>query len=100
MQRSHAPVSQITGGRRYPFNINGQRCLVKHCTSDWGRHSFVTGSRVSGPNVFYRSRSTRDQSDIGPHHRWGVGQLYDNIRGGQMRAYRREDPNPGPSRAL
>ena len=86
---SLAPVSSATGGRRYAFNVEGQRCLVKHCHSDLARHAYITGSRAAGPNVFYRSTSARDQSDIGPHHRWGVGQLYDNVQGGQMRAWDR-----------
>ena len=62
---------------------------MRRCASDLGRHAFVTGSKTAGPNVFTRCASTSDQSDIGPHHRWGVGQLYDNIHGGMMRAWDR-----------
>lgn len=83
------PVSVLTGGRRYSFNNNGQLNLVRYSTSDYGRHSFVTGSNPGGPNVFYRCSSTNDQSDIGPHMLWAVGQLYDNIFGGQMRVWDR-----------
>lgn len=73
------PKSQITGGRRYSFNIDGQLNLVKNCFASEGRHDYVTGARVCGPNVFYNCRSENARADIGPHHRWAVGTLYDNI---------------------
>ncbi|HEY4787260.1 MAG TPA: hypothetical protein VIH57_14475 [Bacteroidales bacterium] len=71
--------SQITGGRRYSFNVNGQMNLVENCETADGRHDFVTGAKVCGPNVFYHCKSIRTHADIGPHHRWAVGTLYDNI---------------------
>jgi hypothetical protein len=71
--------SIISGGRRYSFNIGGQMCLVMNCETTEGRHDYVTGSRVCGPNVFYNSKASKTHADIGPHHRWGVGTLYDNI---------------------
>jgi hypothetical protein len=71
--------SIITGGRRYSFNIGGQMCLVMNCKTTDGRHDFVTGARVCGPNVFYNCKAQNTQNDIGPHHRWSVGTLYDNI---------------------
>ncbi|RYY53041.1 MAG: hypothetical protein EOO09_19370 [Chitinophagaceae bacterium] len=77
--RSFAPKSKITGGRRYAFTIDGQLNLVKNCFSSEGRHDYVTGARVCGPNVFYNCRAERAFADTGPHHRWAVGTLYDNI---------------------
>jgi hypothetical protein len=71
--------SQITGGRRYSFNNTGQMNLFINCTASDGRHDFVTGARVLGPNVFYNCKATTTHADIGPHHRWAVGTLYDNI---------------------
>ena len=71
--------SLITGGRRYSFNVNGQMCLVENCLATDGRHDYVTGARVCGPNVFYNCKAIRTHADIGPHHRWAVGTLYDNI---------------------
>jgi hypothetical protein len=71
--------SQITGGRRYSFSIDGQMCLVMNCEATEGRHDFVTGSRVSGPNVFFNCKASGTHADIGPHHRWSTGTLYDNI---------------------
>ncbi|MDP4292016.1 MAG: hypothetical protein Q8908_13115 [Bacteroidota bacterium] len=71
--------SQITGGRRYSFNINGQMVLVKNCQSEDARHDYVTGARVCGPNVFFNCKARRTHADIGPHHRWATGTLFDNI---------------------
>ena len=71
--------SIITGGRRYSFNVNGQMVLVKNCESTEARHDYVTGARVCGPNVFYHCTTRNAHADIGPHHRWATGTLYDNI---------------------
>jgi hypothetical protein len=73
------PKSKITGSRRYSFNNDGQLNLVMHCYASEGRHDFVTGARVCGPNVFYDCKSENAKADIGPHHRWATGTLYDNI---------------------
>lgn len=73
------PKSQIIGGRRYSFNNDGQLNLVMNCFSSEGRHDYVTGARVCGPNVFYNCRSENAKADIGPHHRWAMGTLFDNI---------------------
>ena len=73
--------SILTGGRRYSFNVDGQRNLVQNCTTRRGRHDYVNGSRTCGPNVFYNCTSTLQNSDIGPHHRWSTGILFDNIVG-------------------
>ena len=50
-----------------------------NCQSTEGRHDYVTGARVCGPNVFYNCTAFQTYADIGPHHRWAVGTLYDNI---------------------
>ncbi|TKB98685.1 hypothetical protein [Pedobacter cryophilus] len=77
--------SQITGGRRYSFNVDGQRTLVKNCTTRSGRHDYVTGSIAAGPNVFYNCTATLQQNNIGPHQRWSTGILFDQIVGnGQL----------------
>ena len=75
----YEPKSVITGSRRYSFNNNGQLNLFMNCHTTEGRHDFVTGARVCGPNVFYNCTAKRAYADIGPHHRWAVGTLYDNI---------------------
>lgn len=71
--------SVITGGRRYSFNNTGQLNLFMNCHTEDGRHDYVTGARVCGPNVFYNSTAKKEHADIGPHHRWAAGTLYDNI---------------------
>ncbi len=79
------PISKIEGGRRYSFNIDGQRNLVKNCTTRNGRHDFANGAQVPGPNVFYKCTASDQKADIGPHHRWATGTLFDNITGnGQL----------------
>jgi hypothetical protein len=71
--------SVITGGRRYSFLNDGQQNLFMNCRSTEARHDYVTGARVAGPNVFYNCTATQTHADIGPHHRWAMGTLYDNI---------------------
>jgi hypothetical protein len=73
------PVSKIDGGRRYAFKCDGQFILFKNLISTHGRHDFATGSRVAGPNVFTNCVATNSYNDIGPHHRWAMGTLYDRI---------------------
>ena len=73
------PISKIEGGRRYSFNCDGQLNLIKNCSARNGRHDYVTGARVCGPNVFTHCTATLTHADIGPHHRWATGTLYDCI---------------------
>jgi hypothetical protein len=76
------PISVITGSRRYSFNISqASFVLMQRCYAREGRHDFVTGSRTRGPNVFADSLGEASYSDIGPHHRYAEGLLFDNIRG-------------------
>jgi hypothetical protein len=83
VQDSHckAMVSELTGGRRYSFNVNGQLCLVQRCTAESARHAFVLGARVAGTNVFLDCKSRNEFGYSEPHHRWSVGGLYDNVEG-------------------
>lgn len=71
--------SIITGARRYSFYCEGQLNLFKACSTTEGRHDYVTGSRVCGPNVFTQCKARNTYADIGPHHRWAMGTLYDII---------------------
>ena len=73
------PVSQISGGRRYAFNLVGQLTLFERCRSRDGRHDFVLGSTVAGPNAFVDCRAENAHADTGPHHRWSVGCLFDKV---------------------
>ncbi|MGF1925121.1 MAG: hypothetical protein ACQUHE_13155, partial [Bacteroidia bacterium] len=71
--KSLAPKSIITGSRRYSFNNDGQLNLFVNCFASEGRHDFVTGAKVRGPNVFFNCVAKDAKADIGPHHRWSVG---------------------------
>ncbi|OKL41857.1 T9SS type A sorting domain-containing protein [Pontibacter flavimaris] len=85
------PKSQTTGSRKYSFNLesNSSNNLFQRCMTWGGRHDYVTGSRVPGPNVFLDCFSDNTQADIGPHHRWATGLLFDNVYGGQIRVRNR-----------
>jgi hypothetical protein len=73
--------SVITGGRRYPFSLDdAQFVLVMRCFAKTGRHDYVTGSNTPGPNVFLDSRAEQSFSELGPHHRWATGTLFDLVR--------------------
>ncbi len=89
------PASRITGGRRYSFYLIGQRSLVQRCATRGGRHDFITGSRTGGPNAFVDCLAVNTHEDIGPHHRWAMGTLWDNIRGGVIRARNRANRGTG-----
>lgn len=88
--------SRIEGSRRYSFNVDGQRTLVKNCTTRNGRHDFVNGAITAGPNVFYNCTATLQLNDIGPHHRWSTGILFDKIVGnGQLNVQNRSTSGSG-----
>ena len=83
-------ASKIEGGRRYPFMINGQLNLMQRCVAIGGRHEFVNQARTPGPNVFVDCIGYRSHSSCGPHHRYSMGDLYDNIQSGKhMESYNR-----------
>ena len=78
---SKHPVSTISGSRRYAFHFHQcEACLVKNCTADMDRHAFVTGFGNPGPNVFTRCTATNMYEDVGPHHHWATGTLYDAVQ--------------------
>ena len=74
------PVSDVSGGRRYSFCVNGgQYTLVKNCYSYDSRHDYVVQARIEGPSVFLNSISDESNGTSEPHHRWSTGTLFDNI---------------------
>ncbi|MEQ1762584.1 MAG: hypothetical protein ABL984_05480 [Pyrinomonadaceae bacterium] len=73
-------VSVITGGRRYSFNVDGQSNLVLRCEAESGRHDFVVGGRVPGPNAFVHCSASNTFASSEPHHRWSTGGLFDNVK--------------------
>lgn len=80
--------SKAIGDRRYSFAIEhgSSNNLIQRCYSEGGRHDFVTGSKVPGPNVFLDCVAVHSSSDTGPHHRWATGTLYDNIKANKINA--------------
>lgn len=90
------PVSQITGGRRYSFNIDSsQDVLFRNCYTREGRHDFVEGSTVTGPNVFVDDRADNTHADAGPHHRYSTAALWDNVKAGQINIQDRGNSGTG-----
>jgi hypothetical protein len=75
------PISQITGGRRYSFDLNdgSQLSLFLRDYARQGRHDFTVQSLVAGPNAFVNCSSTQAYAESGPHQRWSSGTLYDNV---------------------
>ncbi len=75
---SKDPISELRGSRRYAFYMSDcELCLVERCRAEYDRHGFVTGSNAPGPNVFLDCEMSKALSDMGPHHRWASGVLYD-----------------------
>lgn len=89
------PASLIKGGRRYAFALTGSLSLFLRCNARNGRHDYSTSSRTTGPNAFVFGRATKTHSDIGPHHRWATGTLYDNISGGDFNIQDRQNLGTG-----
>ncbi len=90
------PKSFTDGGRKYSFNIgSGSFNLFQRLYTRGGRHDYALGSRVAGPNVFVDCVAEQTFSDIGPHHRYATGSLFDNILGGQTRVWNRGSMGTG-----
>ncbi len=90
------PISPLEGGNRYFFEVDdGMGVLFQRCYASEGRHNFVAGSRVTGPNVWLDSLAEDSHADDGPHHRWATGLLFDNIDTTQLRVQNRADSGSG-----
>ncbi|MFD1630804.1 hypothetical protein [Pseudopedobacter beijingensis] len=91
------PKSVTTGSRKYSFNLEAGASfnLFQRCFAKGGRHDFVTGSRVPGPNVFLDCVAIETNADAGPHHRWATGLLLDNISCGQLQVQNRKAMGSG-----
>lgn len=74
------PVSIITGGRRYNFEVASysNNILFENCHATKGRHAFVSNgaSKVAGI-VFKKCHSSEDFTASESHRRWGQALLYD-----------------------
>lgn len=90
------PKSLIAGGRRYSFHIDDScYVLFQRCYADQGRHDFITGSKTGGPVVFVDGLAENTLNDIGPHHRYAEGILFDNIKGGEIHIQNRTSSGTG-----
>lgn len=92
------PISTLSGGRRYSFHIDkGSFNLIQRCFANKGRHDTVTGSRVTGPNVFLDVLGTQSYNNSGPHHRHATGILFDRVilPGGELDVENRKDSGTG-----
>ncbi len=90
------PKSEVSGGRRYSFNLD-DCCfvLVQRCFTREGRHDFITGSRVPGPNVFVDCLGVDCKADSGNHHRYAEGTLFDNVKATDLAVENRQDSGSG-----
>jgi hypothetical protein len=69
--------------RPFAFDCNGQYVLFQRCTGVSGfAHIVATQDSTPGPNVFLNvTAQGNDQFDGGPHQRWGMSELFDNVGG-------------------
>lgn len=88
---------ETEGARRYVFLYEGNSSfnLTQRCYNQGGRHSFVIGAQVPGPNVFLDCVAVGDSNDSGPHHRWSTGVLYDNTKAYMLRVQNRRYSGSG-----
>lgn len=90
------PNFKVTGGRHYGFNFDGGSFnLFQRCYAKKARHTFVSGSRVTGPNVYLDCSAEESATDSGPHHRWATGTLFDNTQGAELNVQNRQDSGSG-----
>jgi hypothetical protein len=60
------PKGTLAGGRRYPFQIDdADDTLFQRCYSTDFRHSYASGSRTGGPNVWVDSVANSTYNDLG-----------------------------------
>lgn len=90
------PDFEVVGGQHYSFDFKdaGQN-FFQRCYSREGRHSFTSGSRTTGPNVFLDCLAEDSTNDSGPHHRWATGTLFDNVKDDLLRVQNRTDSGSG-----
>ena len=74
------PISLLAGSRRYAFHMmSSSMNLVKDCVCDEDQSGFAMGGHVSGPNVYLNCSQTNGHAEVGPHQRWTMGALFDNV---------------------
>jgi len=78
--KSLNPVSEIGGGRRNTFFVEGQQVLFQRCFSEYGYHDFSTGLAVAGPNAFVQCEARLPYNFSGGQQGWGSGLLFDHVK--------------------
>jgi hypothetical protein len=75
------PLGPKEAGYRYTFYYDAAAShnLCQRTYTDNGRHDYVLGPRIPGPNVFLDGVSQRGGTQ-GPHQRWATGTLFDNLK--------------------
>ena len=76
------PHSQITGARRYNFDVDAysNNILFEKCRASYGRHSFVSNGTSSASGIVFHDCTTEhDYNASEGHRRWSQGMLFDNI---------------------
>lgn len=75
------PLGPKRGGYRYTFYYDAASShnLCQRTYTCDGRHDYVLGPRIPGPNVFLDGYSLKGGTQ-GPHQRWATGTLFDNLK--------------------
>ena len=75
------PLGPKRGGYRYTFYYDAASShnLCQRTYTYDGRHDYVLGPRIPGPNVFLDGYSLKGGTQ-GPHQRWATGTLFDNLK--------------------
>jgi hypothetical protein len=75
------PLGPKKAGYRYTFYFDAASShnLCQRTYTYDGRHDYVLGPRIPGPNVFLDGYSVKGGTQ-GPHQRWAAGTLFDNLK--------------------
>jgi len=75
------PLGPKRAGYRYTFYFDAASShnFCQRTYTDDGRHDYVLGPRIPGPNVFLDGVSERGGTQ-GPHQRLATGTLFDNLK--------------------
>jgi len=75
------PLGPKRAGYRYTFYFDAASShnLCQRTYTYDGRHDYVLGPRIPGPNVFLDGYSLKGGTQ-GPHQRWATGTLFDNLK--------------------
>jgi hypothetical protein len=75
-----SPTGLPNSSHRYSFSPgDGVGNLFQRVYTQQSRHSFVAGTKATGPHVWLDAVAHEALSDQGPHLRWATGLLYDNV---------------------